>query len=56
MQSSRDSVHRLLEDQIQQLGLQADYEVQKAGIIGQWSPRRRATAAAGTEVKSVCRQ
>jgi hypothetical protein len=34
MQSIRDSVHQLLEDQIQRLGLQADYEVQKAEIIG----------------------
>ena len=34
MQSIRDSVHQLLEDQIQRLGLQAYYEVQKAEIIG----------------------
>lgn len=34
MQSIRDSVHQLLEDQIQRLGLQAHYEIQKAEIIG----------------------
>ena len=34
MQSIRESVHQLLEDQIQRLGLQAFYEVQKAEIIG----------------------
>ena len=34
MQSIRDSVHQLLEDQIQRLGLQTHYEVQKAEIIG----------------------
>ena len=34
MQSIRDSVHQLLEDQIQRLGLQSHYEVQKAEIIG----------------------
>ena len=34
MQSIRDSVHQLLEDQIQRLGLQGHYEVQKAEIIG----------------------
>ena len=34
MLSIRDSVHQLLEEQIQRLGLQAFYEVQKAEIIG----------------------
>ena len=34
MQSIRDSLHQLLEDQIQRLGLQARYEVQKSEIIG----------------------
>jgi phage terminase large subunit len=34
MQSIRESVHQLLEDQIARLGLQARYEVQKAEIIG----------------------
>jgi hypothetical protein len=34
MQSIRESVHQLLEDQIARFGLQADYEVQKAEIIG----------------------
>jgi phage terminase large subunit len=34
MQSIRDSVHQLLEDQITRLGLQAHYELQKAEIIG----------------------
>ena len=34
MQSIRDSVHQLLEDQIQRLGLQRHYEVLKAEIIG----------------------
>ena len=34
MQSIRDSVHQLLEDQIQRLGLQRHYEVLKAVIIG----------------------
>jgi phage terminase large subunit len=34
MQSVRDSVHHLLEDQIQRVGLQAHYEVQKVEIIG----------------------
>jgi phage terminase large subunit len=34
MQSIRESVHQLLEDQIARLGLQAFYEVQKAEIIG----------------------
>jgi phage terminase large subunit len=34
MQSIRESVHQLLEDQITRLGLQAFYEVQKAEIIG----------------------
>ena len=34
MQSIRESVHQLLEDQIQRLGLQGHYEVQKSEIIG----------------------
>jgi hypothetical protein len=34
MQSIRESVHQLLEDRIQRLGLQAQYEVQKGEIIG----------------------
>jgi phage terminase large subunit len=34
MQSIRESVHELMEDQIARLGLQADYEVQKAEIMG----------------------
>jgi phage terminase large subunit len=34
MQSIRESVHQLLEAQIQRLGLQADHEVKKAEIIG----------------------
>ena len=34
MQSIKDSVHQLLEDQIQRLGYQRKYEVQKAEIIG----------------------
>lgn len=34
MQSIKDSVHQLLEDQINRLGLQAFYRVQKAEIIG----------------------
>ena len=33
-QSIRESVHQLLEDQIQRLGLQVHYEVQKTEIIG----------------------
>ena len=32
MQSIRESVHQLLEDQIQRLGMQGEYEVQKAEI------------------------
>ena len=32
MQSIKESVHQLLEDQITRLGLQGDYEVQKAEI------------------------
>jgi hypothetical protein len=32
MQSIRASVHQLLEDQIQRLGMQGEYEVQKAEI------------------------
>ena len=32
MQSIRESVHQLLEDQIQRLGLQGEYEVQKGEI------------------------
>jgi phage terminase large subunit len=38
MQSIRDSVHQLLEDQIKQLGLQAHYQVLKAEIIGATAP------------------
>jgi hypothetical protein len=34
MQSIRESVHQLLEDQITRLGYQHKYEVQKAEIIG----------------------
>ena len=34
MQSIRESVHQLLEDQITRLGLQGHYQVQKAEIIG----------------------
>jgi phage terminase large subunit len=34
MQSLKESVHQLLEDQIHRLGLQAHYEVQRAEIIG----------------------
>jgi Phage terminase large subunit len=34
MQSIRESVHQLLEDQISRLGYQRLYEVQKAEIIG----------------------
>jgi len=34
MQSIRDSVHQLLEDQIKRLGLQGHYEVLKSEIIG----------------------
>jgi phage terminase large subunit len=34
MQSIRESVHQLLEDQISRLGYQRHYEVQKAEIIG----------------------
>ena len=34
MQSIRDSVHQLLEDQIKRLGLQGHYEVMKSEIIG----------------------
>jgi len=34
MQSIRESVHQLLEDQIQRLGLQGHCTVQKAEIIG----------------------
>ena len=41
MQSIRESVHQLLEDQIQRLGLQAEYTVQKAEIIGPRSVDRR---------------
>ena len=34
MQSIRESVHQLLEDQISRLGMQAHYTVQKAEILG----------------------
>jgi phage terminase large subunit len=34
MQSIRESVHQLLEDQITRLGYQRKYEVQKSEIIG----------------------
>lgn len=42
--SITDSVHKLLKDQISEMGLEALYEVQTAKIIG-----RPGTAAAGTE-------